>query len=75
MNTHKKYYLLKGHIEICRFDHWIKNIFILPGILIAISLYPQGINSNLFFIWVVTRRWFDLKTSDKNTQIINYSEK
>jgi 4-hydroxybenzoate polyprenyltransferase len=49
MNTHKKYYLLKGHIEICRFDHWIKNIFILPGILIAISLYPQGINSNLFF--------------------------
>ena len=30
-----------GHLEICRFDHWIKNIFVLPGLLIAISIYPQ----------------------------------
>ena len=35
---------LRGHLEICRFDHWIKNIFILPGLLIAYSVYPQAID-------------------------------
>ena len=35
---------LQGHLEICRFDHWIKNIFILPGLLIAFSIYPQAID-------------------------------
>jgi 4-hydroxybenzoate polyprenyltransferase len=38
---------LKGHFEICRLDHWIKNVFILPGLLIAISIYPQSIAPNL----------------------------
>ncbi len=38
---------LQGHLEICRFDHWIKNVFILPGLLIAISIYPQSINAGL----------------------------
>ena len=37
----------RGHIEICRFDHWIKNVFILPGILIALSIYPQCISLDL----------------------------
>ena len=37
----------RGHIEICRFDHWIKNVFILPGILIALSIYPQSISLDL----------------------------
>jgi len=37
-----------GHLQICRFDHWIKNIFILPGILLAVSMYPQSINFELF---------------------------
>jgi 4-hydroxybenzoate polyprenyltransferase len=35
---------LQGHLEICRFDHWIKNIFILPGLLIAYSVSPQAID-------------------------------
>jgi 4-hydroxybenzoate polyprenyltransferase len=35
---------LRGHLEICRFDHWIKNIFILPGLLIAYSVSPQAID-------------------------------
>ena len=26
------------YIKICRFDHWVKNIFILPGFLIALLL-------------------------------------
>jgi len=47
VNTQVKPDYLRGHIEICRFDHWIKNVFILPGLLIAISVYPQGINFGL----------------------------
>lgn len=35
---------IQGHLEICRFDHWIKNVFILPGLLIAISVHPQSLS-------------------------------
>ena len=38
---------LEGHLQICRFDHWIKNVFILPGLLIGISVYPQSIEPSL----------------------------
>ena len=39
---------LKGHLEICRFDHWIKNVFIVPGILLGISVYPSSIGPSLW---------------------------
>ena len=29
-----------GHFEICRMDHWIKNIFVLPGVLVALEFAP-----------------------------------
>jgi 4-hydroxybenzoate polyprenyltransferase len=29
---------LRAHIQIARIDHWIKNVFVLPGIVVAISL-------------------------------------
>lgn len=29
---------LRGHIAIARFDHWVKNVFVLPGIVVAISI-------------------------------------
>lgn len=37
----------RGHFEICRLDHWIKNIFVLPGLLIALSIYPQSFSWGL----------------------------
>ena len=43
----------KGHLDICRFDHWIKNVFILPGLLIAISIYPQSISVSLLVSTVI----------------------
>lgn len=48
----KSNYVL-GHIEICRFDHWIKNVFILPGFLIAVSIYPQSISWHLLLSTLV----------------------
>lgn len=32
---------LSGHIKIARFDHWVKNVFVLPGIIAALSLTPS----------------------------------
>jgi 4-hydroxybenzoate polyprenyltransferase len=29
---------LRGHVAICRIDHWIKNVFVLPGILVALTV-------------------------------------
>ncbi|MBU0517124.1 MAG: UbiA prenyltransferase family protein [Proteobacteria bacterium] len=29
---------LRGHFQICRVDHWIKNVFVLPGIVVALSV-------------------------------------
>jgi len=29
---------LAGHLSIARFDHWVKNVFVLPGIVIALSV-------------------------------------
>jgi decaprenyl-phosphate phosphoribosyltransferase len=31
---------LSGHLAIARFDHWIKNVFVLPGIVLAIRVAP-----------------------------------
>jgi len=31
----------KAHIAIARFDHSIKNVFVLPGVIIPLSFYPE----------------------------------
>lgn len=28
----------RGHLQIARVDHWIKNVFVLPGIVVALSI-------------------------------------
>lgn len=33
---------LSGHLAIARFDHWIKNVFVLPGIVLAIRVAPPN---------------------------------
>lgn len=31
--------IFAGHWEICRVDHWIKNIFVFPGVLVALEFH------------------------------------
>jgi 4-hydroxybenzoate polyprenyltransferase len=31
---------LRAHIQIARADHWVKNVFVFPGLLVALSLEP-----------------------------------
>lgn len=38
---------LAAHIEISRVDHWVKNVFVLPGIVVAWSLQPTPLGVDL----------------------------
>jgi decaprenyl-phosphate phosphoribosyltransferase len=40
---------LKGHIQIARADHWVKNVFVLPGVVVALSMDHAAIHT---FSWV-----------------------
>jgi decaprenyl-phosphate phosphoribosyltransferase len=37
---------LKAHIAILRIDHWTKNVFVLPGVVIPLTIH-QGVTPNL----------------------------
>ncbi len=36
-----------GHIQIARFDHWVKNVFVLPGIIIPLCFGPPAFSLRL----------------------------
>lgn len=38
---------LIGHIKIARIDHWIKNVFVLPGIVVAMSIDRGALSESL----------------------------
>jgi 4-hydroxybenzoate polyprenyltransferase len=37
----------RGHLSIARADHWFKNVFVLPGIVVALTTVPAAIGSAL----------------------------
>jgi decaprenyl-phosphate phosphoribosyltransferase len=39
---------LRGHLAICRIDHWFKNVFVLPGIVAAIGVDPNHVAPDLW---------------------------
>jgi decaprenyl-phosphate phosphoribosyltransferase len=50
--THEKVTLkqrISAHIAIARLDHSIKNLFVLPGIIVPLSTYPNLLNRALTF--------------------------
>jgi 4-hydroxybenzoate polyprenyltransferase len=40
---------LKGHLAILRMDHWVKNVFVLPGTVVALSIDHSRLAA--FSIW------------------------
>jgi decaprenyl-phosphate phosphoribosyltransferase len=36
-----------GYWQVMRIDHWIKNIFVLPGVFIALTVVPEKISISL----------------------------
>lgn len=47
MVTARRSASVAGHVEIARVDHWVKNIFVLPGVVAGIALDPTADVSNL----------------------------
>jgi len=39
---------LRGHIQICRIDHWFKNVFVLPGIIAAIGVNAANASDGMW---------------------------
>jgi 4-hydroxybenzoate polyprenyltransferase len=44
---------IRGHLEIARIDHWIKNVFVLPGIIVALSVDPAQFTHDLWLRIIV----------------------
>lgn len=40
---------LSGHLQIIRADHWVKNVFVLPGIVVAFAVSPSSLSYPLLF--------------------------
>lgn len=38
---------LAAHIQIARIDHWVKNVFVLPGIVIPLTMDPGVLSDGL----------------------------
>ena len=38
---------LAGHIQIARIDHWVKNVFVLPGIVVPLAMEPGSLSAGL----------------------------
>jgi decaprenyl-phosphate phosphoribosyltransferase len=45
--------LIKGHIQIARFDHWVKNVFVLPGIIVPLSFDSHALSFALLMRAVI----------------------
>jgi decaprenyl-phosphate phosphoribosyltransferase len=44
---------LRGHLEIARIDHWIKNVFVFPGVIVALSLDPAQLTYGLLLRTII----------------------
>lgn len=44
---------IKPYIKISRFDHWFKNVFVLPGTAVAVYTNPELLNVQVLFNLIV----------------------
>jgi 4-hydroxybenzoate polyprenyltransferase len=43
----------RDYVRIARPDHWVKNIFVLPGVLVALMVLPEGTFTLSLVPWVM----------------------
>ena len=56
MTLEKKQSTIRGLIEVARLDHWFKNVFVLPGVVVALGFAPLSGDASavkVFFIRLV----------------------
>jgi 4-hydroxybenzoate polyprenyltransferase len=61
---------LAGHLRIMRFDHWSKNLFVVPGILFAWLLYDSAIDAGAL-LWRVPVGFLSLGLVASSNYVIN----
>jgi 4-hydroxybenzoate polyprenyltransferase len=37
------------YLQIARFDHWVKNVFVLPGVVVALAFEPMPLTVHLLY--------------------------
>ena len=60
---------LSAHLAIARLDHSIKNVFVLPGVIIPLSLYPSLISKDL--IWKLVLAFVSITLVACSNYVIN----
>jgi len=58
-----------AHLAIARLDHSIKNVFVLPGVIIPLSLYPSLISKDL--IWKLVLAFVSITLVACSNYVIN----
>ena len=59
----------RAHFEIARVDHWVKNVFVLPGILVALHANWSGDVTDL--IWRIVRAFVSIGFIVSSNYVIN----
>ena len=67
--------LFFNYIKILRFDHWIKQIFVFPGILLAIYNYSELQITFIFFFKIVIGIFLVSLTASANYCINEYLDR
>jgi len=44
---------IRGLVEIARVDHWFKNVFVLPGVVVALGFAPLAANASAVEVFLV----------------------
>lgn len=60
---------MKDYLKIARFDHWIKNFFIVPGIAVAVLLVENGLQQ--ISIWKILIGFFSTCLIASANYVIN----
>ena len=60
---------ISAHIAIARLDHSIKNVFVLPGIIVPLSIYPELWNGAL--VWKLVLAFVSITLVACSNYVIN----
>ena len=53
MTRDKPQSTVRGLVEIARVDHWFKNVFVLPGVVVALGFAPLGANASAVEVFLI----------------------
>ncbi len=53
MTPEKSQSTIRGLVEIARVDHWFKNVFVLPGVVVALGFAPLSTNPAVVEVFLV----------------------